>query len=137
MIFRLIGAPSHFTVSSRITRSESAEAAGPAMTNGICAHRRPHRWLVTIGDLDSAIAIFVSKARGTAQININSAILKALPIPLPPLPEQRRIASILDQADNLRATRRKAVKSLGGQPRIGDGIRGISSSLEIKTRKLR
>ena len=132
VIFRLVGAPSCFTVSSRKTRCESAKAAGPEMTNGICAHRRPYRWLMTIGDLDSAIAIFVSKARSAAEINMNSAILKALPIPLPPLPEQRRIASIPDQADNLRATRREAVRSLEGQPRLGDGICGISSSLEIK-----
>ena len=38
--------------------------------------------------------------------------LERLPVPLPPLPEQRWIAAILDKADALRAKRRKALAEL-------------------------
>lgn len=49
-----------------------------------------------------------SMSRAVAQPNINSKELSRLLIPLPPLPEQRRIVSILRQADELRRLRRVA-----------------------------
>jgi type I restriction enzyme, S subunit len=51
-------------------------------------------------------------ARGIAQPGVNATSLKALTVPLPPLPEQRRIAAILDKADDLRAKRRAALEQL-------------------------
>ena len=43
---------------------------------------------------------------------LNKAKLKILQIPLPPLPEQRRLAEILDKADALLAKRRTALAQL-------------------------
>ncbi|MEQ1600999.1 MAG: hypothetical protein HOP04_10775 [Methylophilaceae bacterium] len=51
-------------------------------------------------------------SRGAAQPGVNATTLKTLEIPVPPLPEQRRIAAILDQADVLRVMRRVALVDL-------------------------
>ena len=46
--------------------------------------------------------------RGNTQQNIGQAVLKEFPIPLPTLPEQRRIAALLQRADHLRRMQRYA-----------------------------
>lgn len=46
------------------------------------------------------------------QRRVPENFLAGLELPLPPLPEQRRIAAILDQADALRAKRREALTQL-------------------------
>ena len=53
---------------------------------------------------------------GGAQPNISQGVVKNLKIWLPPLPEQLRIAAILDKADALRAKRREALAQLDRLP---------------------
>lgn len=51
-------------------------------------------------------------AEGANINNLRTDDLNRMEIPLPPLPEQRRIAEILDRADDLRAKRRSAIAQL-------------------------
>ena len=48
------------------------------------------------------------RAKGVTMPNLNTEIICAIPLHLPPLAEQRRIAAILDQADALLRKRREA-----------------------------
>lgn len=61
------------------------------------------------GGIDLSIAI-----TGAAQPQITRQSLAPIKAKFPPLPEQRRIAAILDQADTLRAKRREALAQLDG-----------------------
>ena len=54
----------------------------------------------------------LSMARGATIKGVTRNVVADLVIPLPPLPEQRRIAAILDQADALRAKRRESLAQL-------------------------
>ncbi len=49
---------------------------------------------------------------GTAQQNFGPSHLKAIKITLPPLEEQKRIAEVLDRAEELRSKRREAIAQL-------------------------
>ena len=55
---------------------------------------------------------FYGLASATTVPALRKSDLERLPIPYPPLPEQRRVAAILDQADALRAKRREALAQL-------------------------
>jgi type I restriction enzyme S subunit len=62
--------------------------------------------------LTSSNSQLLSKARGATFLQVNRKDIESLQIPLPPLDEQKRIAAILDAADELRAKRRQTLVEL-------------------------
>lgn len=70
------------------------------------------RWLMhCLNGPDSRIQI-AGYATGTTRSRISRSNLGKVRIPIPSLPEQRRIAAILDKADTLRSKRRAALAQL-------------------------
>jgi type I restriction enzyme, S subunit len=61
---------------------------------------------------DSFVKSMVMQATGASYPAVSDKIILESKIPLPPLPEQRRIATILDKADTLRTKRREALAQL-------------------------
>jgi type I restriction enzyme, S subunit len=57
-----------------------------------------------------------SKGRGSTFKQVNRSDISELQIPLPSITEQRRIAAVLDKADELRAKRRSALETLETVP---------------------
>lgn len=55
---------------------------------------------------------FASQSRGVGIYHLGKEALASWLVPLPPMPEQVRIAEILDRADALRAKRREAITQL-------------------------
>lgn len=53
-----------------------------------------------------------SEASGATMLNLNPSAAAKLPVPLPSLQEQKRIAAILDHADELRRKRQRAIDGL-------------------------
>lgn len=87
-----------------------------ATTNQAVCHIVPDPRIAEIRYIFHAIShqvpSLIAKGVGGAQPNINQAIIRDVAIPLPPIPEQRHIAAILDQADALRVQRREALGQL-------------------------
>ena len=62
----------------------------------------------------SRFEILNTRSTGATVPHLDRTLLESLKIPLPPLPEQCRIAAILDQADDLRRKRREGVEQAEG-----------------------
>jgi len=91
--------PSDAVFASYLIRVRLGSAAEPRFVSHF--FQTPNYW-----------AQITQGARGAAQPGVNATTLSALRVPLPPLPEQQRIAEILDKADALRAKRRAALAQL-------------------------
>jgi type I restriction enzyme S subunit len=91
-----------------------------AATNQAVCHIVPDQSVCHVGYLfhclRSKLQEFLSKRVGGAQPNISQAIIRDTNVPIPPLPEQKRIAAILDKADALREKRRQTIAKLETLP---------------------
>ncbi len=67
------------------------------------------RFLVHYFKSPLALAHLHSNTLATGVPHINLTILRRVPVPVPPLPEQRHIADILDKADTIRRKRKEAI----------------------------
>ena len=61
---------------------------------------------------DFIYAEFKRRAAGATVKNLNIDLVKAVQVPLPPLPVQKRIAAVLDRVEALRFKRRQAIAKL-------------------------
>jgi type I restriction enzyme S subunit len=68
------------------------------------------KYLIRGTEFRTRLSNFINKAVNQASVSIGN--LKTIPVPLPPLAEQRRIAEVLDRAEGLRAKRRAALAQL-------------------------
>jgi type I restriction enzyme S subunit len=66
-------------------------------------------YLVWLSNTDDYRKFIRTLAVGSTQIHVRTPVFTAIPIPLPPLAEQKRIAAIAQKADRLRRTRRYAL----------------------------
>jgi type I restriction enzyme, S subunit len=61
---------------------------------------------------DAVFTEFQRRAAGVTVKNLNIDLVKNIKIPLPPIAEQKRIAAILDKAEEIRSQRRQALEQL-------------------------
>ncbi len=68
------------------------------------------KYLIRSSQFRSRLSNFINKAVNQASVSIGN--LKTIPVTVPAVPEQRRIAEVLDRAEALRAKRRAALAQL-------------------------
>ena len=111
-------APGTVLLSFKLSIGKVARSAMPLYTNeAIAALPIKHANLITEKFLMRALEradLSGGSNRAAMGATLNKATLREVAIPLPPLPEQRRIAAILDHADALRAKRRQVLAHFDG-----------------------
>ena len=106
------------TIVGTIGRSAVLEALEPFVLQRSVAVLRPDttkidaRYLKRVCDSPDFQNQLARASNTSTQAGIYLGRLSGLEVPLPPLPEQRRIASILDQTDGLRLLRRSTIRAL-------------------------
>jgi type I restriction enzyme S subunit len=106
------------TIVGTIGRAAVLEDVRPLVFQRSVAVIRPRkdmlcpRFLYHVSQSEPFQAQLARASNQSSQAGVYLGKLKKLRIPLPPLPEQRRIAEILDKADALRAKRRAALAQL-------------------------
>ena len=90
---------------------------GSIASTGFCVLRSKRdeldpRYLFHWVRSDFFVSAMVRRTTGASYPAVSDSIVKGSSIPLPPHPEQRRIADILDRADDLRAKRRRVLAYL-------------------------
>lgn len=79
----------------------------------------------------------VAQAVGNAQPNISQAKIKALPVPLPPLDEQKRIVAVLDEAfEGLSRARANAEANLADAEALFSAAHGLALTSDTKARSV-
>lgn len=105
--------PGSILFSSRAPIGHSAVTTYPICTN------QGFKSIIPNKNLDSVYGYFVlkfltpgiiAKGRGATFAEVTKEIMEEVQVPLPSLPEQRRIAARLEEADRLRRTRRYALE---------------------------
>ena len=111
---------SHINSTKHLGKCAIYEGDPPALIHGMnllalrvdpdVAAPRYVYWMLSSTSFRRKLPRITKNSINQSSFNISS--FKKLQIPLPPLPEQRRIAEILDKADALRAKRRAALAKL-------------------------
>lgn len=98
------------------TVGEVSQLTFDATTNQAICNIQPDETVCDVNYLyrflEASKPYLLSRRVGGGQPNISQGVIKDLDVLLPPLEEQRRIAAILDQADELRQKRQQAIEKL-------------------------
>jgi type I restriction enzyme S subunit len=106
LLFAIYGSVGKSAFAQREVTTNQAILGIQILDKDVLHPRYLYRWL------QSQQIVFENEAQGIAQKNLSAGYVRSLEIPLPPLEEQKRIAAILDQADEIRRKRQHAIDRL-------------------------